>query len=37
MRYIISAGMLSHLKNFDVLHSHNYRNFQTDSGFFLRS
>ena len=37
MRYIISAGMLSHLKNFDILHSHNYRNFQTDSGFFLRS
>ena len=24
-------------KNFDILHSHNYRNFQTDSGFFLRS
>jgi hypothetical protein len=37
MRYIISAGMLSHLKNFDILHSHNYRNFQTDCGFFLRS
>ncbi len=37
MRYIISAGMLSHFKNFDILHSHNYRNFQTDSGFFLRS
>jgi hypothetical protein len=37
MRYIISTGMLSHLKNFDILHSHNYRNFQTDSGFFLRS
>ena len=37
MRYIISAGMLSHLKDFDILHSHNYRNFQTDSSFFLRS
>ena len=37
MRYIISAGMLSYLKNFDILHSHNYRNFQTDSGFFLHS
>lgn len=37
MRYMVSAGMLFHLKNFDILHSHNYRNFQTDSGFFLRS
>jgi len=37
MRYIVSAGILPHLKNFDILHSHNYRNFQTDSGFFLRS
>jgi hypothetical protein len=35
MRYLISIGMLSHLKDFDILHSHNYRNFQTDSGFFL--
>lgn len=35
MRYMVSAGMLSQLKNFDILHSHNYRNFQTDSGFFL--
>ena len=35
MRYLISTEMLSHLKNFDILHSHNYRNFQTDSGFFL--
>ena len=35
MRYLVSAGMLTHLKNFDILHSHNYRNFQTDSGFFL--
>jgi hypothetical protein len=37
MRYIISAKMLAHLGNFDILHSHNYRNFQTDSGFFLRA
>ena len=37
MRYIISAKMLAHLRNFDILHSHNYRNFQTDSGFFLRA
>ena len=35
MRYLISAGMLTHLKDFDILHGHNYRNFQTDSGFFL--
>ena len=35
MRYLVSAGMLAHFKNFDILHSHNYRNFQTDSGFFL--
>ena len=35
MRYLVSTGMLSHLKDFDILHSHNYRNFQTDSGFFL--
>ena len=35
MRYLVSTGMLSHLKNFDILHSHNYRNFQTDIGFFL--
>jgi hypothetical protein len=35
MRYLISTEMLSHLNNFDILHSHNYRNFQTDSGFFL--
>ena len=35
MRYLVSTGMLYHLKNFDILHSHNYRNFQTDSGFFL--
>ena len=35
MRYLVSLGMLTHLKDFDILHSHNYRNFQTDSGFFL--
>ena len=35
MRYLVSTEMLSHLKNFDIIHSHNYRNFQTDSGFFL--
>jgi len=36
MRYLVSIGMLRHLNHFDILHSHNYRNFQTDSGFFLR-
>lgn len=35
MRYCISLGMMRHLKDFDILHSHNYRNFQTDCGFFL--
>ena len=35
MRYAINPGMVSHLKNFDILHAHNYRNFQTDCGFFL--
>jgi hypothetical protein len=35
MRYSVTPGMISHLKNFDILHAHNYRNFQTDCGFFL--
>ena len=35
MRYLVSLGMLTHLKNFDIIHSHNYRNFQTDIGFFF--
>ncbi|MFQ5717526.1 MAG: hypothetical protein ACE5GQ_10560 [Nitrospinales bacterium] len=35
MRYCISLGMVKHLRKFDILHSHNYRNFQTDCGFFL--
>ena len=35
MRYCVSLGMRKHLKDFDLLHSHNYRNFQTDCGFFL--
>jgi hypothetical protein len=35
MRYCVTLGVGNHLKNFDILHSHNYRNFQTDSGFFL--
>jgi hypothetical protein len=35
MRYCVTLGISSYLKNFDILHSHNYRNFQTDCGFFL--
>ena len=35
MRYCVSAGMPGYLKDFDILHSHNYRNFQTDCAFFL--
>ena len=35
MRYCVSLGMIGHMKDFDILHSHNYRNFQTDTGFFL--
>jgi len=32
MRYCISLGMLGDLKDFDILHSHSYRSFQTDIG-----
>jgi len=35
MRYCVTLGIWKHLNNFDILHSHNYRNFQTDCGFFL--
>lgn len=35
MRYCVSLAMPGHLKDFDILHSHNYRNFQTDCAFFL--
>ncbi|MFQ5671464.1 MAG: hypothetical protein ACE5G9_00085 [Nitrospinales bacterium] len=35
MRYHVSPGMIRHLDDFDILHAHNYRNFQTDCGFFL--
>lgn len=37
MRYAVSPGMIGHLGDFDILHAHNYRNFQTDCGFFLPS
>ena len=35
MRYAISPKMIRHIKEFDILHAHNYRNFQTDCSFFL--
>ena len=30
MRYCVSLGMVMDLRNFDILHSHSYRSFQTD-------
>jgi glycosyltransferase involved in cell wall biosynthesis len=33
MRYCISVGMIKGFKNFDLIHSHNYRNFQSDLAF----
>jgi len=35
MRYCVTLGFWNQIKDFDILHSHNYRNFQTDSGFFF--
>lgn len=35
MRYCISPGMIKAFKDFDIIHSHNYRNFQSDLGFFF--
>ncbi len=35
MRYCISPGMIGAFKDFDLIHSHNYRNFQSDLGFFF--
>ncbi len=32
MRYCVSLGMVMDLRNFDILHSHSYRSFQTDMG-----
>jgi len=32
MRYCVSLGMLMDLRDFDILHSHSYRSFQTDIG-----
>lgn len=36
MRYCVTLGIAKHFRNFDILHSHNFRNFQTDCGFFFR-
>ncbi len=33
MRYCLSLGIFFDLKNFDILHSHSYRSFQTDIGW----
>ncbi|QPJ60979.1 MAG: hypothetical protein G3M70_03375 [Candidatus Nitronauta litoralis] len=35
MRYALTPGMSSHMDDFDLIHSHNYRNYQTDRAFFL--
>ncbi len=35
MRYCVSPGMVEAFKDFDLVHSHNYRNFQSDLGFFF--
>lgn len=36
MRYCVSLGMVKAFNKFDIVHSHNYRNFQTDMSFFFR-
>ena len=35
MRYCVSLGIFSGLKDFDILHSHSYRSFQTDAGWLV--
>jgi len=35
-QYKISFGMVTYLRQYDILHSHMYRTFQTDCAFFLR-
>jgi len=37
MKYCVSLGMLMDLKDFDILHSHSYRSFQTDIGCLVTS
>ncbi|MFQ5483239.1 MAG: glycosyltransferase family 4 protein [Nitrospinaceae bacterium] len=34
MRYAVSPGMGAHLRRCDLIHSHNYRNFQTDYAYW---
>lgn len=35
MRYCMSFGMTGSFKDYDILHAHNYRNFQSDLAFFF--
>ena len=35
MRYCVSLGMAGAFRDYDILHSHNYRNFQSDMAFFF--
>lgn len=35
MRYAVTPGMTRHMPGFEIIHSHNYRNYQTDRAFFL--
>ncbi len=35
MRYAISLSMFFQLRRYEIMHCHNYRNFQTDYAFFL--
>ena len=35
MRYCVSLGMIKGFRDFDLIHSHNYRNFQSDLSLFF--
>lgn len=35
-KYRVSFGMVTYLRQYQILHSHLYRTFQTDCAFFLR-
>jgi hypothetical protein len=35
-QYKVSFGMMTYLRQYQILHSHLYRTFQTDCAFFLR-
>lgn len=35
MRYCLSFGMAGSFRDYDILHAHNYRNFQSDLAFFF--